>query len=130
MIIIKCNQTGPCQPLPCRIPSLLAMMATTIIQAINFTYVRRVDHSSGCRKRTLSIASSRNTTPSCRWVSPPLTHNGQSEADVLLLQITQPCCVQRFEQLVNKTSGSVASRARTLILQGKLPLPRLEADHR
>ena len=104
MIIIECNQTGPCQPLPRRSPSLLAMMATTIIQAINFTYVRGVYHSSGCRKRTLSIASSRNTRPSCRWVSPTLTHSGQSEADVLFLQIAQPCCIQQFEHLVNKTS--------------------------
>ena len=66
IIIIKCNQTGPCQPLPYRSASLLAMMVTTIIQAINFTHVRQVDHLSGCRKRSLSIASSRNTRPSCR----------------------------------------------------------------
>ena len=107
MIIIECNQTGLCQPLPRWSLSLLAMMTTTIIQAINFTHVRGVDYSSGCRKRTLSIASSKNTRPSCHWVSPTLTHSGQLEADVLLLQITQPCCVQRFEHLVNKTSRSV-----------------------
>ena len=130
MIIIECNQTGPCQLLPCWSPSLLAMMATTIIQAINFTHVRRVSYSSGCRKRTLSIASSKNTRPSCRWVSPILTHSGQLQADVFLLQIAQPYCVQQFEHLVNKTSRSVASGVRKLILQEKPLLPCLETDHR
>ena len=31
IMIIECNQTGPGQPLPCRSPSLFAMMATIII---------------------------------------------------------------------------------------------------
>ena len=62
VIIIKCKQTSlsQCQPLPYQSPLLLAIIATTIIQAINFGHIRQVDYSSRYKKSIYFIASTSN----------------------------------------------------------------------
>ena len=97
-LLSKCRWSDPCQrqPLPRQSPLLIARTDASIIKAISFTHIRRVNYSSGCH-----TASSRNT----KSFHPQLSYSEQSEADVLLLQRAELATSSGSGTSSNKTSS-------------------------